>query len=109
MDIEKHIVTTFGGSEALYCCIMGLVNEGEEVIIFDPAYDVYRPQVQMAGGKTIGIQLRPKKRVYLLIFSTRRQSLLKDLRKSPLRPLKRTSGISTGINLSKLSMKKLRF
>lgn len=63
LDIEKHIVTTFGGSEALYCCIMGLVNEGEEVIIFDPAYDVYRPQVQMAGGKTIGIQLRPKKRV----------------------------------------------
>jgi aspartate/methionine/tyrosine aminotransferase len=63
LDIEKHIVTTFGGSEALYCCIMGLVNEGQEVIIFDPAYDVYRPQVQMAGGKTIGIQLRPKKRV----------------------------------------------
>jgi aspartate/methionine/tyrosine aminotransferase len=42
---------------------MGLVNEGEEVVIFDPAYDVYRPQVQMAGGKTIGITLRPRKRV----------------------------------------------
>jgi aspartate/methionine/tyrosine aminotransferase len=42
---------------------MGLVNPGEEVIIFDPAYDVYRPQVQMAGGKTIGITLKPRKKV----------------------------------------------
>jgi aspartate/methionine/tyrosine aminotransferase len=42
---------------------MGLVNHGEEVIVFDPSYDCYRPQVQMAGGKTIGIPLRPKKSV----------------------------------------------
>jgi len=41
---------------------MGLVNPGEEVILFDPSYDCYRPQIQMAGGKTIGIpfSLRPK-------------------------------------------------
>lgn len=74
LDIEKNIVTTFGGSEALYCCILGLVNEGEEVIIFDPAYDCYRPQVQMAGGKTIGIQLRPRKRVSPRLHSIARQN-----------------------------------
>ena len=39
---------------------MGLVNPGEEVILFDPSYDCYRPQVQMAGGKTIGIPLIPR-------------------------------------------------
>ena len=44
-----------GASEALYCCINGLVNEGEEVIVFDPASELYRPQVQIAGGKIIAI------------------------------------------------------
>ena len=53
---------------------MGHVNPGEEVVIFDPAYDVYRPQVQMAGGKTVGIPLRPRKRVTYSLFSTARQS-----------------------------------
>ena len=65
LDIKRNIVGVNGGSEGLYCCIMGLVNPGEEVIIFDPAYDVYRPQVQMAGGKTIGITLKPRKKVII--------------------------------------------
>ncbi len=34
-----------GGSEGLYCCIMGLVNPEEEVIIFDPAYDFYKERL----------------------------------------------------------------
>jgi aspartate/methionine/tyrosine aminotransferase len=68
-DLENKIIAVNGGSEALYCCIMGLVNEGEEVVIFEPASECYRPQVQMAGGKTIGVQLTPKKRVILLAFS----------------------------------------
>jgi len=48
---------------------MGLVNPGEEVILFDPSYDCYRPQIQMAGGKTIGIPLRPKKHVLTFLSS----------------------------------------
>lgn len=47
----------------MFSCIVGLVNPGEEVIVFDPSYDCYRPQVQIAGGKTIGIPLKPKKSV----------------------------------------------
>lgn len=58
--------------EGLYCAIMGLVNPGEEVILFDPSYDCYRPQVQMAGGKSIGIPLIPRKNVSYHIFSNLR-------------------------------------
>jgi len=65
---------TNGGVEALYCSIMGLVNPGEEVIVFDPSYDCYRPQVQMAGGKTIGIPLIPRKTVTLIELSNLRKS-----------------------------------
>jgi kynurenine---oxoglutarate transaminase / cysteine-S-conjugate beta-lyase / glutamine---phenylpyruvate transaminase len=68
LDHENNIVTANGGVEGLYCCIMGLVNQGEEVIVFDPSYDCYRPQVQMAGGKTIGIPLKPKKSVQFIII-----------------------------------------
>jgi aspartate/methionine/tyrosine aminotransferase len=45
---------------------MGLVDEGDEVIFFDPSYDCYRAQVQMAGGKSIGIPLKPKFQVNYL-------------------------------------------
>lgn len=58
--------------EGLYCAIMGLVNPGEEVILFDPSYDCYRPQVQMAGGKSIGIPLIPRKNVSYHIVSNLR-------------------------------------
>lgn len=39
---------------------MAFVDEGDEVVFFDPSYDCYRAQVQMAGGKSIGIPLKPK-------------------------------------------------
>ena len=59
MDIENQIVTVNGGVEGLYCSILGLVNPGDEVLQFDPSYDCYRPQIQMAGGKCIGLPLKP--------------------------------------------------
>lgn len=60
LDPENNIVTTNGGVEGLYCSIMALVNEGDEVAFFDPSYDCYRAQIQMAGGKSRGIPLKPK-------------------------------------------------
>lgn len=52
-----------GADEGLFCSFLGLLNQGDEVILFDPAYNSYRPQVQMAGGKCIGIALQPKIKV----------------------------------------------
>lgn len=81
---------------------MGHVNPGEEVIIFDPAYDVYRPQVQMAGGKTIGITLRPNKTVNMHLFSTQRLRYCKGYKKVILFPLSKMNGILTGTNFKQL-------
>ena len=64
IDHETQITTVFGGVEGLFCSIMGNVNPGDEVLFFDPSYDCYRPQIQMAGGKAIGLPLRPKKSVF---------------------------------------------
>ena len=60
---ETDIVTVNGGVEGLYSCIMGVVDEGDEVLFFDPSYDCYRAQIQMAGAKAVGLPLKPKQAV----------------------------------------------
>jgi N-succinyldiaminopimelate aminotransferase len=49
-DPEQEITVTSGATETLFSAIMGLVNPGDEVIIFEPCYDSYVPDVLMAGG-----------------------------------------------------------
>ena len=46
-----------GATEGLFCAIQATVRPGDEVIVFDPAYDSYEPAVTLAGGKTIHIPL----------------------------------------------------
>ncbi len=53
------IVVTSGATEAIFAAIMGLVNPGDEVILFEPYYDSYLPSVQMAGGVPRFYTLRP--------------------------------------------------
>ncbi|VDM53772.1 unnamed protein product [Angiostrongylus costaricensis] len=46
----RTVVVTVGACLALYYSFIGFVNHGDEVLIIDPAYDSYAPQVLMAGG-----------------------------------------------------------
>lgn len=57
-DPEREIVVTPGATEALYCAITAVVHPGDEVILFDPAYDTYAPAVTLNGGTTRHIVLR---------------------------------------------------
>jgi len=45
-----EITVTPGATEALYCAITTVVHPGDEVIVFDPAYDTYDPCVKLNGG-----------------------------------------------------------
>lgn len=58
-DFENEIVITSGATEAIYATIAALVKAGEEVIVFDPAYDSYDPTVRLNGGKPVHIKLHP--------------------------------------------------
>lgn len=49
-DSETEITITAGGSEAIFSAISAVINRGDEVIIFEPAYDLYRPVVELFGG-----------------------------------------------------------
>jgi len=57
VSAESEITVTSGATEALFAAIHAVVRKGDEVIVFDPAYDSYDPAVELAGGKCIHIPL----------------------------------------------------
>ena len=58
LDAEREITVTSGATEALFCAIAVVVAPGDEVIVFDPAYDSYEPAVRLQGGVTRHLPLR---------------------------------------------------
>ena len=47
---DTEITVTAGGTQAIFTAIATLVKDGDEVIIFEPAYDCYEPTVELFGG-----------------------------------------------------------
>ena len=47
---ERDVVVTCGATEAILDCMLGLLEPGDEVILFEPFYDSYVASVAMAGG-----------------------------------------------------------
>jgi methionine transaminase len=56
-NADTEITVTSGATEALFCAIHAVVRPGDEVIVFDPAYDSYAPAITLAGAKAIHIPL----------------------------------------------------
>jgi methionine transaminase len=57
LDPETDITVTSGATESLFVAIQAVVRPGDEVIVFDPAYDSYEPAVTLAGGNTIHVPM----------------------------------------------------
>ena len=57
VNIDSEITVGPGATEALYCAITALVNTGDEVIVFDPAYDSYAPALALCGAHAVHIPL----------------------------------------------------
>ncbi len=58
-DPEGEITITLGATEAIFSAIAALVGQGDEVLVFDPAYDSYDPAVRVAGGRCVHLPLLP--------------------------------------------------
>ena len=54
-----NVLVTSGATEAIAATILAMVQPGDEVIIFAPAYDAYAPLVRRAGGVVREVALRP--------------------------------------------------
>lgn len=57
VDPDTEVTITAGATEAIFCAITAVVRPGDEVIVFDPAYDCYEPTVTLAGGVTRHVPL----------------------------------------------------
>jgi len=56
---DSEITITAGATQAINTALLATIHPGDEVIIFEPAYDSYAPSVELAGGKVIPITLLP--------------------------------------------------
>jgi methionine aminotransferase len=57
IDPDMQVTVTPGATEAIFCAVSAVVHPGDEVIVFDPAYDTYDPCVTLNGGVTRHIPL----------------------------------------------------
>lgn len=57
VSVDQEVTVTSGATEALFDAIQAVVHPGDEVLLFDPAYDSYAPSVALAGGKAVRIPM----------------------------------------------------
>jgi methionine aminotransferase len=57
INADTEVTVTSGATEALFSAIAAIVREGEEVIVFDPAYDSYEPAIELQGARAVHIPL----------------------------------------------------
>ena len=58
-DPATEITITSGATEAIFDTLTALVHPGDEVLLFQPAYDSYVPAIQLSGGTPVFVTLRP--------------------------------------------------
>ncbi len=57
-NADKEVTVSAGATEALFACITAFIHYGDEVIIFEPAYDSYQPAIELSGGKCVPVSLK---------------------------------------------------
>lgn len=56
---NTEITITAGATQAIITAILAIVHAGDEVIVHDPCYDSYVPNIELAGGKAVRVPLTP--------------------------------------------------
>jgi len=58
-DAGSEITITAGATQAIITAILAIVHPGDEVIVLDPCYDSYEPNIELAGGRAVHVPLVP--------------------------------------------------
>jgi methionine aminotransferase len=58
-DQDTEITITAGATQAIITIILAVVHPGDEVIVLDPCYDSYQPNIELAGAKAVHVPLQP--------------------------------------------------
>jgi N-succinyldiaminopimelate aminotransferase len=59
VDPDDGVQVTFGATEAIAAAMLGLLDEGDEAIVFEPLYDSYAASIALAGAHRRVVTLRP--------------------------------------------------
>ena len=58
-DPLSEVTVTAGATQAILTAVLAFVGPGDEVVVLDPCYDSYAPNVELAGARAIHVPLRP--------------------------------------------------
>src|SRR3954468_14247176 len=58
-DPATEITVTAGATQAIITAVLAIVKPGDEVIVLEPCYDSYVPNIELAGGKVVRVPLVP--------------------------------------------------
>jgi methionine aminotransferase len=58
-DEASEITVTAGATQAILTIILAVVHPGDEVIVLEPCYDSYVPNIELAGGVVVRVPLSP--------------------------------------------------
>ncbi|KAI0638307.1 PLP-dependent transferase [Trametes polyzona] len=61
LDVESEILVTSGANEGQYSVFVAFLEQGDEVIMFEPFFDQYLPSVTFNGGVPVYVPLHPPK------------------------------------------------
>jgi len=57
-DADANVTVTCGSTEAMMAALLAIINPGDEVVILEPFYENYGPDVIVSGAKPVYVQLR---------------------------------------------------
>jgi methionine transaminase len=58
-DANSEITVTAGATQAILTAILAIVHPGDEVVVLEPCYDSYVPNIELAGGTVVRVPLKP--------------------------------------------------
>ena len=58
-DPDTEITITAGATQAILTAILAVVHPGDEVMVLEPCYDSYAPNIELAGGRVVRVPLTP--------------------------------------------------
>ena len=58
-DPATEITVTAGATQAILTSILAVVHPGDEVIVLEPCYDSYGPNIELAGGRIVRVPMKP--------------------------------------------------
>jgi methionine aminotransferase len=58
-NADAEITITAGATQAIFTALLAIVHPGDEVIVLEPCYDSYAPNIELAGGVIVRVPLTP--------------------------------------------------